>query len=172
MLGTLEGPAELLAPPLFVPVPPVLPPCSEAPLSLPQLAVYQVPMAVLSVGLVQEVAHMVVRAPAEAFQTAWQKQDQALREVLEPPLHCDWAWVRTEQDCPHDGRLPLPWVSSCAAAVEARRRAESSVRGCIVLWPLWNANGCVPIPQNVSKSGEKCIRVCTSHKTPGRRVLQ
>jgi hypothetical protein len=134
VLGRVEGTAELLAAPLFVPVPPVLPPCSEAPLSLPQLAVYQVSMALSSAGSVQEVAHMVVRAPAEAFQTAWQKQDQALREVLAAPLHCDWAWVRTEQDCPHDGRSPLPWVSSCAEAVEARRRrAESSVRGCIVL---------------------------------------
>ena len=137
MLGRLETTAELLAA-LLDPdpgEPPVLvvPPCSEAPLSLPQLAVYQVSMALLSVGLVQEVAHMVVSAPADAFQTAWQKQDQAEREVLEPPLHCDWAVVRTEQDRPHDGRLPLPWVSSWAEAVEARRRAERRVRGCIVL---------------------------------------
>jgi hypothetical protein len=89
LLGKLEGAEELLAGLLLVPVPPLFPPCSEAPLSLPQLLVYHASMAVLSLGLVQDVAHMVVRAPPEAVQTFWQKQDQAWREVLEPPLHVD-----------------------------------------------------------------------------------
>lgn len=112
VLGALDGAMELLAP-LFVPVPPELPPlCSEAPLSLPQLSVYQVSMAVLSEGLVHVEAHMVVSAPFEAVQTCWQKQDQAVREVLEPPLHCCWACVRMVQDCPQAGRLPLPCVRS------------------------------------------------------------
>lgn len=86
VLGRLEA-AELAAPVLPVPVP--VPPCSEAPLSLPQLAVYQVEMAVLSVALEQELAHMVVRAPLDDDQTFLQKQAQTETESLDAPLHCD-----------------------------------------------------------------------------------
>jgi hypothetical protein len=145
LLGRFDGTEELLAAGLVL-VPPLFPPCSEAPLSLPQLLVYHVLMAELSLGFVQEVAHMVVSEPPEAVQTFWQKQDQAWREVLEPPLHCDWAWVRMEHDCPHDGRLPLPCVRSCAAAVEARSKEGKRLRRCIVLSELWNADGCTQIP--------------------------
>ena len=73
-------------PPLFVPDPP---PCSEAPLSLPQLFVYHVLIAVLSLGFVQDEAHIVVNAPPEPVHTVWQKHDQAARDVLDPPLQDD-----------------------------------------------------------------------------------
>lgn len=137
-LGALDADELGAEPPLFVPDPP---PCSEAPLSLPQLLVYHVLMAVLSDGLEQVPAHMVVNAPPDWVQTVWQKQDQAWSESLLPPLQLDCADVRTGQVCAHEGRLPLPCVSSCAVAVEARRMVATMLRSCIVLSNLWNASG-------------------------------
>ena len=141
LLGEVAPTFELLCaavpeplPPPPLPVPP--PPCSEAPLSLPQLSVYHVPMAVLSLGSLQEVAHMVVRAPLEADQTFLQKHAHVLTSALDVPPHCCWAWVRTAQDEPHDGRLPLPCWSSCADAAEARRaerRSRAFVRGIFMV---------------------------------------
>lgn len=95
VLGRAAAPEELAAPLLFVlvpvpvPVPPEEPPCSEAPLSLPQLLVYHVSIAVLSLGSVHVVAQTVARDSPEAVQTFLQKQDHAVRLVLLPPLHCD-----------------------------------------------------------------------------------
>ena len=134
VLGREEGRLELLAPPLVsVPLPPLLPlPCSEAPLSLPQLLLYHVATAVLSVGSVQEVAHMVVMAPFEFDHTVLQKHVHAVGSVLEAPLHDVCAPVSTLHVCPHAGRVPRPCVRSWAEAVEVKRRAVAICNSFIV----------------------------------------
>jgi hypothetical protein len=101
-------------------------------LSLPQLLVYHCSTAVLSVGAVQEVAHTVVRAPPDAAQTFLQKQAHALREEPELPPHVDCAWVRMEQDWPHEGRLPMPCLRSCAEVSGGRRAGRRTARVDVV----------------------------------------
>ncbi len=120
-LLALAAPDVVAVPPLLVPLPvpvplppPPLPPCSLTPLSLPQFAVYHCSTAVLSVALLQEVAHMVVRSWLLPVQTLLQKHCHRLPQD-------EAAEVRTEQEEAQEGRLPMPWWRSCAEARAGRR---------------------------------------------------
>lgn len=86
---------------------------------------YHVDTAVLSAGLLQELAQTVAKLWLEAVHTLEQKQDQDESQL-------DWADVKTEHCCAQEGSWPLPWLMSCAEAVEARRTREKAERFFIV----------------------------------------
>ena len=102
-------------------------PCSDAPLSLPQLAIYHDATAALSGVLVQMSLHALARSSFDACQTLGQKQDQEVPQL-------DWADVRTEHCCAQAGSWPWPDVRSCAADIVARTASESVVVVFMMSW--------------------------------------